>query len=78
MKVVRNDKTMTTTFDELEVGQTYLDKDGTLCMKTLSAFSNSNNLGSCIFFNEELEKWESLPEKRDALCTPIESTLTIE
>jgi len=61
-------------FKDLEVGQAYEDKFGTLCIKTAE-----NELCAdvnCICFVRDA--WESNQEGFDTLVTPIVTTLEIE
>lgn len=61
-------------FKDLEVGQAYEDRYGTLCIKTAE-----NDLGAdinCICFVKDA--WESNLEGLDTAVTPLVTTLEIE
>lgn len=61
-------------FKDLEVGQAYEDKFGTLCIKTAENELNADV--NCICFANGI--WESNQEGFDTLVTPLVTTLEIE
>ena len=58
------------TFKDLSVGQTYIDIDGHLAIKT-----NYNKEDNCITFYHDWGVYTECPTDK---VTPIEATLTIE
>lgn len=75
MKVIDNRKqNEAITLNDLPLGQTYLDGDGILCIKTAEASLD----GCCCCLAYVNDEWDYIEEYSDVKVTPIATTLTIE
>ena len=73
MKVVDNRKTdIKLVFADLPVGETYLDEDGILCIKT-SPYEEAEN---CMCFTDGV--WSADFQNKNDWITPVKAILTIE
>jgi aspartate carbamoyltransferase regulatory subunit len=61
-------------FEDLKVGEGYLDADGNICIKTSYDFEYVN----CMFYREVGGEWEAECEYNYTEVTPIQLTYTIE
>lgn len=68
VKFIENDKRVK--FYELGIGDAYLDKNGTLCIKTSAS--------ECIYYSDVTGSWDSTTENANELVEPAKATLTIE
>lgn len=68
VKFIENDKRVK--FYELGIGDVYLDKNGTLCIKTSAS--------ECIYYSDVTGSWDSIAEDGNELVEPAKATLTIE
>lgn len=70
----KRDRREKVSFEDLEVGQVYEDRFGTLCIKTIKndAVTDTN----CICFINRV--WQSNQEWLDTEVTPLTATLEIE
>lgn len=74
MKVIFNSKMVGTTFGELQVGDTFLDSDGDLCIKT--AEDHNQKQTNAIFFSDG--DWCKAVCRNDKKVIPVKTTLTVE
>ena len=74
MKVIDNRKTgKKVRFEDLDIGEGYLDKDGNICIKTSDDYENTN----CMFY-QEVGGWISECEYNYTEVARIQITYTIE
>jgi hypothetical protein len=69
-----NSKTIGTTFGELQVGDTFFDHDGDLCIKT--ARDHLQKQTNTIFFSEG--DWCETICENNEIVIPVKTTLKIE
>ena len=75
MKVIDNRKMgKKVRFENLEIGDGYLDEDGNICIKTSKDYESNN----CMYYREGVGIWEADCEYNYTEVTPIKVTLTIE
>lgn len=63
-----------TRFEDLDIGDTYLDHEGCLCIKTADEYESHN----CIYYRETVDEWIAECEYNYTEVMPIKVTLTIE
>lgn len=61
-------------FESLKVGQAYEDMEGNVCIKTLLSFDIGDN---CIYFNADINEWESAYEPADEMVNPLNIEINI-
>lgn len=61
---------LTTTFDDLHIGDCYQDDADNICIKT--------SRDRCIYFDTSEGQWRSVGENLNELIIPLKATLTIE
>lgn len=61
---------LTTTFDDLHIGDCYQDESDNICIKT--------NRDRCIFFDTDEGEWRSVGENLNTLIIPLKATITVE
>lgn len=75
MKVVDNRCSQTKLrFEDLLIGDAYLDEDDNLCIKTNKDYENTN----CMRYNSHKIMWEADFEYNYSVIRPIEMVYTIE
>lgn len=60
---------LTTTFDDLVIGDCYQDEEDNICIKI--------GYERCLYLNAQGD-WDTAAERRDELIIPLKATLTIE
>jgi hypothetical protein len=61
---------LTTTFDDLYIGDCYQDDEDHICIKT--------SRDRCIYFDTAVGQWRSSFENLDELIIPLKATITVE
>lgn len=75
MKVVDNRKIgKKVRFEDLDVGDAYLDEDNNICIKTADDYENTN----CMYYREVCGDWIPECEYNYTEVMPIKVTLTVE
>ena len=75
MKVIDNRTTGTKVrFDDLPIGDAYIDHNDTICIKTSDEYDSNN----CIYYTADSDEWEAECECRNTEVRPIKITYTIE
>ena len=71
MKLVdRRGIPLSTTFNDLLIGDCYQDDEGNVCIKT--------SRDRCIFFSTDEGEWLSASENLDTLIIPLQATFIVE
>lgn len=60
---------LTTTFDDLVIGDCYQDEEGNICIKI--------GYERCLYINANGD-WDTALERSDELIIPLKATLTVE
>ena len=75
MKVIDNRKVgKKVKFEDLPIGDAYLDEDDNICIKTSDDYEYNN----CMYYRPCGEEWVSECEYKNAEVRPIKITYTIE
>lgn len=75
MKVIDNRKIgAKIKFEDLPIGEAYLDEDDNVCIKTSEDYNSVN----CMYYKADYNEWESGCESRNLEVQPIKITYTIE
>lgn len=75
MKVIDNRTSRTRVkFEDLPIGDGYLDLDENICIKTSDEYDSHN----CIFYKADYNAWEPGCESRNIQVQPIKITYTVE
>ena len=75
MKVIDNRKNAhKVRFEELEVGDGYLDEEGNICIKTTDTYEDVN----CMYYREPRGEWIPECEYNYTEVRPLAITLTVE
>ena len=75
MKVIDKRKTgIRVRFEDLAVGDGYLDEDDNICIKTSEDYESNN----CMYYSGGRGVWEAECEYNYTEVTPIQITYTIE
>ena len=75
MKVIDKRKTgITVRFEDLAVGDGYLDEDNNICIKTANEYENTN----CMYYRDAMGDWFPGCEYNYTEVRPIQITYTIE
>ena len=75
MKLIDNRKTgIKVRFEDLPVGDAYLDEDDNICIKTSENYEGNN----CMYYKANYGAWEAECESRNTEVRPIKITYTIE
>ena len=61
---------LTTTFNDLHIGDCYQDDADNICIKT--------NRDGCIYFDTAVGQWRSAFENLDEPIIPLKATITVE
>ena len=61
-------------FDDLPVGEAYLDQDDAICVKTSNEYDGDN----CMYYMADCEAWEAGRENHNLEVRPIKITYTVE
>lgn len=75
MKVIDNRKVgKKVRFEDLDVGDGYLDEDNNICIKTADEYENTN----CMYYRDAMGDWLPECEYNYTEVMPIKITLTVE
>lgn len=61
-------------FEDLEIGEGYLDEDGNICIKTSDDYESTN----CMYYREGKGEWIAECEYNYTEVMPIQLTYTVE
>ena len=63
-----------TRFEDLDIGDAYIDDEGCVCIKTADEYESHN----CIYYRDTVGEWIAECEYNYTEVMPIKVTLTIE